>query len=204
MAKNTLFSFNPQGQIVYRKTGRVAPASYYVGTGTKSNTVYRADGRKAGTISRTIPDAKTKRQRQKAAAKAKAKRSKPKTTPKAPKTPRAKEEAKEEAKITAASAEDDLVRRLEKAEFASTEDPEKSDAVIEEFARKVRQVLTSNLPDSLASLVGGLRDAQIWTAYLAHEFEFEVFFIYGGGKDEEGGERTARWILGLIQRIGRE
>ena len=201
MAKNILFSFNPQGQIVYRKTGRLAPASYHVGEGSRSNTVYGPDGRKAGTISRTIPDAKTKRQRQKAAAKAKAKRS---SKPKAPKTPRAKEEAKRKAKITAASAEDDLVRRLEKAEFASTEDPEKSDAVIEEFARKVRQVLTSNLPDSLASLVGGLRDAQIWTAYLAHEFEFEVFFIYGGGKDEEGGERTARWILGLIQRIGRE
>ena len=203
MAKNILFSFNPQGQIVYRKTGRVAPASYRVGEGSRSNTVYGPDGRKAGTISRTIPDAKTKRQRQKAAAKAKAKRSKPKA-PKAPKTPRAKEEAKRKAKATAASAEDDLVRRLEKAEFTGTEDPEKSKAVIEEFARKVRQVLISNLPESLASLVGGLRDAQIWTAYLAHEFEFEVFFIYGGGKDEEGGERTARWILGLIQRIGRE
>ena len=201
MAKNILFSFNPQGQIVYRKTGRVAPASYHVGEGSRSNTVYGPDGRKAGTISRTIPDAKTKRQRQKAAAKAK--RSKPKT-PKAPKTPRAKEEAKRKAKVTAASAEDDLVRRLEKAEFVSTEDPEKSEAVIEEFARKVRQVLTSNLPDGLASLVGGLRDAQIWKAYQAHEYEFEVFFIYGGGKDEEGGERTARWILGLIQRIGRE
>lgn len=197
MAKNILFSFNPQGQLAYRKTGRIAPSSYHVGTGSRASTVYGPDGRKVGTVSRTIPDAKTKRARQKAKTKAKAKA---KTAPKAEKK---KAKPKEAKKISAATAEDELLRKIEKAEFTTTEDPEKSEKVIEEFADSVRHTLEDCLPEKLVPLVWQLQDRQIWAAYQANVFAFEVFFLYSG-KSEEDAERTARWVLGLIQRIGRE
>lgn len=46
MAKLTPFGYAPDGRLVYRNTGRVAPETYTV----RGRTVYGADGRRVGTV----------------------------------------------------------------------------------------------------------------------------------------------------------
>lgn len=59
MAKTTQFALNQYGQLVYRKSGALAPDAYRIG-GKNGNIVYGSDGRKVGQIGKG-----TKQQQQK-------------------------------------------------------------------------------------------------------------------------------------------
>lgn len=123
MAKLTKFTISPSGQLVYKTTGRLAPEGYTF----RKNTVYGANGRRIGSLSRKltkteaakIAKAERRRFQQKAGRQKRAK------APRPPAPPKPSKKAEDLARIREA---EETLDDFEGEDFEDTDQ-----AIIEEF-----------------------------------------------------------------------
>ena len=194
MAKLTKFTLSPSGDLVYKSSGKLAPSSYTF----RKNTVYGANGRRVGTLSRNltkteaakIAKAEANRNKRKAAAKRKAAgMAKP-----SQKRPRSPSGAKPREGAKAAGID-------EAEEFEGTEFPEVEKLVIAEFARRVKAAALSVAPEALKKKILALSDEAIYEGYKQDAYIFEVFFFYHGESDEPHRSDVSVWLYQFVKRI---
>lgn len=194
MVKLTKFTISPSGDLVYKSSGKLAPSSYTF----RKNTVYGANGRRVGTLSRNltkteaakIAKAEANRNKRKAAAKRKAAgMAKP-----SQKRPRSSSGTKprEGAKVAGID---------EAEEFDSTEFPEAEKLVIAEFARRVKAATLSVAPEALKQKILALSDEAIYEGYKQDGYIFEVFFFYHGESEEPHRSDVSVWLYQFVKRI---
>ena len=195
MAALTKFTISPSGQLVYKSNGRLAPSSYTF----KKNTVYGADGRRIGSLSRNLTKtqaskiAKAERNRAKKGQKAQKKVS---TPPKQGK-PRQPSKGKKFAGPAAFSeyGEGDW------DEFEGTDFPEESFAVKNEFAARVRAAAASVAPPALQSKIMALSTEALWRGYEEDAYIFELFFKYHSPVDAPHTSDVSVWLYQFVKRI---
>ena len=158
MAKLTKFTISPSGDLVYKSSGKLAPSSYTF----RKNTVYGANGRRVGSLSRNltkteaskIAKAEANRNKRKAAAKRKA-AGMAKPSQKRPRSPSG-----------AKPREGTKVAGIDEAEeFEGTEFPGADKLVIAEFARRVKAAALSVAPEALKQKILALSDDAIYEGY---------------------------------------
>lgn len=192
MPKLTKFTLSPSGDLVYKTTGRLAPPAYTF----KKNTVYGADGRRIGSLSRRLTKtqaekiAKAERNRAKKGQKAQRKSTPPKQG-----KPRQPSKGKKVAG-PAAFAEYD-----EAEEFDGTDFPEESFAVKSEFAARVRAAAASVAPPALQQKIMALSTEALWKAYEEDAYIFEVFFNYHSPVDAPHTSDVSVWLYQFVKRI---
>ena len=192
MAALTKFTISPSGQLVYKSNGRLAPSSYTF----KKNTVYGADGRRIGSLSRNLTKtqaskiAKAERNRAKKGQKAQKKVS---TPPKQGK-PRQPSKGKKFAG-PAAFAE---YGEGDWDEFEGTDFPEESFAVKNEFAARVA---ASVAPPALQSKIMALSTEALWKGYEEDAYIFELFFKYHSPVDAPHTSDVSVWLYQFVKRI---
>ena len=194
MVKLTKFTISPSGDLVYKSSGKRAPSSYTF----RKNTVYGANGRRVGSLSRNltkteaakIAKAEANRNKRKAAAKRKAAgMAKP-----SQKRPRSPSGTKPREGAKAASID-------EAEEFEGTEFPGADKLVIAEFARRVKAAALSVAPEALKQKILALSDEAIYEGYKQDAYIFEVFFFYHGESDEPHRSDVSVWLYQFIKRI---
>ena len=194
MAKLTKFTISPSGDLVYKSSGKLAPSSYTF----RKNTVYGANGRRVGTLSRNltkteaakIAKAETNRNKRKAAAKRKA-AGMTKPSQKRPRSPSGAK-PREGAKVTGIN---------EAEEFEGTEFPGADKLVIAEFARRVKAAALSVAPEALKQKILALSDEAIYEGYKQDAYIFEVFFFYHGESEEPHRSDVSVWLYQFVKRI---
>ena len=193
MAKLTKFTLSPSGDLVYKSTGKLAPSSYTF----RKNTVYGANGRRVGSLSRNltkteaakIAKAEANRNKRKAAAKRKA-AGMTKPSQKRPRSPSGPNQKSGKA-----------VSIDEAEEFEGTEFPGADKLVIEEFARRVKAAALSVAPEALKQKILALSDEAIYEGYKQDAYIFEVFFFYHGESDEPHRSDVSVWLYQFVKRI---
>ena len=188
MAKLTKFTISPSGQLVYKSTGKLAPAGYKF----RKNTVYGPNGRRIGTLSRKLTKAE-------AAKIAKAERSRKRRVARganAPKQP-SQGKPKKPSKKGAASAP----YGEDWEGFDTTEFPEYSEAVKEEFSARVRNAALSVAPPWLSNRIRALSTAALWQAYQEDAYIFETYFRYHEGRMEPVRSDVSIWLYQFVTRI---
>lgn len=194
MAKLTKFTISPSGDLVYKTSGKLAPSSYTF----RKNTVYGANGRRVGSLSRNLTKteaakiAKTEANRNKR--KAAAKRKAAGMTKPSQKRPRSPSGAKprEAAKVAGID---------EAEEFDGTEFPGAEKLVIAEFARRVKAAALSVAPEALKQKILALSDEAIYEGYKQDAYIFEVFFFYHGESEEPHRSDVSVWLYQFVKRI---
>ena len=187
MAKLTKFTLSPSGDLVYKSNGKLAPSSYTF----RKNTVYGADGRRVGSLSRNL----TKTEAAKIA-KAEANRNKRKAAGMAkPSQKRPRSPSGTNRKSTKAAGID------EAEEFEGTEFPGADKLVIAEFARRVKAAALSVAPEALKQKILALSDEAIYEGYKQDAYIFEVFFFYHGESDEPHRSDVSVWLYQFVKRI---
>ncbi|WP_287047803.1 hypothetical protein [Megasphaera sp.] len=195
MAKLTKFTLSPSGDLVYKSNGKLAPSSYTF----RKNTVYGANGRRVGSLSRNltrteatkIAKAEANRNKRKAAAKRKA-AGMAKPSQKRPRSPSGAK-PREGTKVTAGIDEAE--------EFEGTEFPGADKLVIAEFARRVKAAALSVAPEALQQKILALSDEAIYEGYKQDAYIFEVFFLYHGESDEPHKSDVSVWLYQFVKRI---
>ena len=185
------FTISPSGQLVYKSTGKLAPADYTF----RKNTVYGPNGRRIGSLSRKLTKAeatkiakaeksRTARQRR-ATAKAKGGRQdRPKQgKPKAP------------SKTGTQRYGDDWER------FGQTDFPEPDVWVKEEFAQRVRDAASSVAPAWLQSRIQAFSTEALWQAYSEDAYIFEVYFKYHVAGNPPRKSDVSVWLYQFVTRI---
>lgn len=169
MAKYTLFGWNQYGELAYRKTGQTVSKNYTV----RGNTVYGEDGRKVGTVGKGTA-AQQRRIRNAASSGGR----------KAARTPgrfsfRNISKARRKALRTPGVK---LVTPM----------PTKDE--IRNFGRSVKNMaLYSQETDpTITQKIRAMKDENIMTLYREQEMIFDVYFDYGGIKDDPTGRRGSR------------
>lgn len=193
MVKLTKFTISPSGDLVYKSSGKLAPSSYTF----RKNTVYGANGRRVGSLSRNltkteaakIAKAEANRNKRKAAAKRKA-AGMTKPSQKRPRSPSGPNRGS--AKVTGID---------EAEEFEGTEFPGAEKLVIEEFARRVKAAALSVAPEALKQKILALSDEAIYEGYKQDAYIFEVFFFYHGESDEPHRSDVSVWLYQFVKRI---
>lgn len=193
MAKLTKFTISPSGDLVYKSSGKLAPSSYTF----RKNTVYGANGRRVGSLSRNltkteaakIAKAEANRNKRKAAAKRKA-AGMTKPSQKRPRSPSGPNRGS-----TKATSID------EAEEFDGTEFPGAEKLVIEEFARRVKAAALSVAPEALKQKILALSDEAIYEGYKQDAYIFEVFFFYHGESEEPHRSDVSVWLYQFVKRI---
>lgn len=192
MASLTKFTLSPSGELVYKSTGKLAPSNYTF----RKNTVYKtgADGvkRRVGSLSRKL----TKTQ---AAKIAKAERSRFKRTgqPQKPRKPSKGTVKKAATKsLFAEYGEDDWDDGFDSSEF-----PEATEAVKEEFAQRVRAAAVSVAPESLKAKIERLSTEALWKAYLEDAYIFELYFRYHDPFSAPHPSDASVWLYQFVNRI---
>lgn len=194
MAKLTKFTLSPSGDLVYKSSGKLAPSSYSF----RKNTVYGANGRRVGTLSKNltkteatkIAKAEANRNKRKAAAKRKA-AGMTKPSQKRPRSPSGTK-PREGAKVAGID---------EAEEFEGTEFPGADKLVIAEFARRVKAAALSVAPEALKQKILALSDEAIYEGYKQDAYIFEVFFFYHGESDEPHRSDVSVWLYQFVKRI---
>ena len=194
MAALTKFTISPAGNLVYKSTGKLAPSSYTF----KKNTVYGANGRRVGSLSRNLTKteaakiAKAERSRTKRGQRAQRKVS---TPPKQGK-PAKPGDGKPWRKAGPVGYEyaDDM-------EFKGTEFPEDSPAVIHEFAQRVKDAALSVAPPSLRDKIRALSEKAIYQGYQEDAYIFELFFQYHSPVDSPHKSDVSVWLYQFVKRI---
>lgn len=189
MAKLTKFTISPSGDLVYKSNGKLAPSSYTF----RKNTVYGANGRRVGSLSRNltkteavkIAKAEANRNKRKAAGMAKPSQKRPRS----PSGTKPREGAKTAAGIDEAE------------EFDGTEFPGADKLVIAEFARRVKAAALSVAPEALKQKILALSDEAIYEGYKQDAYIFEVFFFYHGESDEPHRSDVSVWLYQFVKRI---
>ena len=187
MAKLTKFTISPSGDLVYKSTGKLAPEGYTF----RKNTVYGKNGRRVGTLSRNL----TKTQAERIA---RAEQSRQRRTGRAaPKQASQGRPRKPSQKAKAGSQK----YGENWDEFEDTEFPQPEEAVIEEFAQRVRDCALSVAPAALQKKIQALTSAAIWKAYQQDEYVFEVFFQYHQPEDQPHKSDVSVWLYQMVKRI---
>lgn len=185
-AKLTKFTLSPSGELVYRSTGKKAPAGYTF----RKNTVYK-DGRRIGSLARSITKTEAKRI-------AHAEQSRQRRTGRAvPKQPSQGKPRKptQKAKPTSQKYGADW------DSFGDTGFPQPEEAVIEEFAQRVRDCALSVAPAALRKKIQALTSAAIWKAYQEDQYIFEIYFQYHQPSDEPHKSDVSVWLYQMVKRI---
>lgn len=190
MAALTKFTISPSGQLVYKKTGKLAPSNYTF----HKNTVYGADGRRIGSLSRKL----TKTE---AAKIAKAERSRARRSTKAPGAPSqpTKRKPSKPKKIAKAAGVQKYGDDWE--EFRDEDFPEYSEAVKEEFAQRVRDSAASVAPPALQAKIRRLTSDALWKAYQEDQYIFEVYFQYHQPWDAPHKSDISVWLYQFVTRV---
>ena len=184
MAKLTKFALSPSGELVYRSTGKLAPAGYTY----RKYTVYGKNGRRIGSLSRNLTKTETKRI-------ARAEQSRQRRTGRpAPKQPSQNKPRKPSQKARSQ-------KYGEAEEFEGTEFPQPEEAVVEDFAQRVRDCALSVAPPALRTKIQALTSAAIWKAYQEDEYVFEVFFQYHQPEDQPHKSDVSVWLYQFVKRI---
>ena len=187
MAKLTKFTIGPSGELVYKSTGKLAPEGYTF----RKNTVYGKNGRRVGTLSRNL----TKTQAERIA---RAEQSRQRRTGRAaPKLPSPNKPRKPSQKAKAASQK----YGENWDEFEDTEFPQPEEAVIEEFAQRVRDCALSVAPPALQKKIQALTSAAIWKAYQEDQYIFEIYFQYHQPEDQPHKSDVSVWLYQMVKRI---
>ena len=200
MASLTKFTIGPSGELVYKSTGKLAPSNYTF----RKNTVYKvgADGvkRRVGSLSRKL----TKTQAAKIAKAAKSRNARFKRDQKFqrinPKTGKPRSPPKQ-AKWTAHVTLDDTPDSKFDIEFQSTEFPEATQAVKEEFASRVRAAAVSVAPASLKAKIQALSTEAIYQAYTEDAFIFELYFRYHHEGEAPRTSDVSVWLYQFVNRV---
>lgn len=192
MASLTKFTLSPSGDLVYKSTGKLAPSNYTF----RKNTVYKtgADGvkRRVGSLSRKL----TKTQ---AAKIAKAERSRFKRTgqPQKPRQPSKGTVKKAATKsLFAEYGEDGWDDGFDSSEF-----PEATQAIKEEFAQRVRAAAVSVAPESLKAKIERLSTEALWKAYVEDAYIFEMYFKYHDPFSAPHRSDASVWLYQFVYRI---
>ena len=195
MASLTKFTIGPSGELVYKKTGRLAPSDYTF----RKNTVYKtgADGvkRRVGSLSRKltkgeaekIAKAEANRKRKQTAANKKSQQRKP--SQQKPRKPSPK---------TAAAT---MTYGEDWEDFDDTEFPEQSQAVKEEFAQRVRDAAASVAPPALQAKIRALTTEALWQGYQEDAYIFELYFRYHSAYDAPHPSDVSVWLYQFVYRI---
>ena len=186
MARLTKFTLSPAGELVYRSTGKKAPAGYTF----RKNTVYK-DGRRIGSLARSITKTEAKRI-------ARAEQSRQRRTGRA--TPEQASQGKPRKPSQKAKAGSQKYGE-NWDEFEDSEFPQPEEAVIEEFAQRVRDCALSVAPAALRKKIQALTSAAIWKAYQEDEYVFEIFFQYHQPEDQPHKSDVSVWLYQLVKRI---
>ena len=186
MAKLTKFTIGPSGELVYKSTGKLAPEGYTF----RKNTVYGKNGRRVGTLSRNL----TKTQAERIA---RAEQSRQRRTGRAaPKQPSQGKPRKPSQKIKSSQEYGEDWDAFEDTGF-----PQPEEAVIEEFAQRVRDCALSVAPAALRKKIEALTSAAIWKAYQEDQYIFEIYFQYHQPSDEPHKSDVSVWLYQFVKRI---
>ena len=191
MATLTKFTLGPSGELVYKKTGKLAPSNYTF----RKNTVYKIgeDGvkRRVGSLSRKLT--KTQAKKIAKAAKSRSKRTKAaKPKKQQPRKPSQKKAA-EPSQIARYGEEWEAIDE--------TEFPEAADAIKEDFANRVRMAAQSVAPPSLQAKIKALSTAALWQAYQEDAYIFELYFRYHSEYDAPHRSDVSVWLYQFVNRI---
>ena len=192
MAKLTKFTLSPSGDLVYKSTGKLAPEGYTF----RKNTVYK-NGRRVGTLSRNLTRAQAekiaKAERNRNARRAKAARKAGEMAKPSQGKPR------KPSKKTKTAASQEFGEDWD--QFTDSEFPEEEEAVIEEFAQRVRDCALSVAPAALKAKIQALTSAAIWKAYQEDQYIFEIYFQYHQPSDEPHKSDVSVWLYEMVKRI---
>ena len=187
MARLTKFTIGPSGELVYKSTGKLAPDGYTF----RKNTVYGKNGRRVGTLSRNL----TKTQAERIA---RAEQSRQRRTGRAA----PKQASQGRPRKPSQKAKTGSQKYGENwDEFEDSEFPQPEEAVIEEFAQRVRDCALSVAPAALQKKIQALTSAAIWKAYQQDEYIFEVFFQYHQPEDQPHKSDVSVWLYQMVKRI---
>ena len=203
MAKNTLFSLNSSGQLVYRYSGRKAPSYYWA----SNNTVYDSrTGRKAGTVSYTkkaktkAKTSKKKTQKSKISTKTKKSASKQQKKKVTKKAASAAKKAGKAAVIPQAQDQTIDFSDLENSEFTD-EEYQYPDEIIQAFAESVKTAMNRGIPAWLQIRIQKLDPYAIWNAYQLHQYVFDVYFTYNPDGSVKSADNAAHWLVSVVEQI---
>ena len=188
MAKLTKFTLSPSGELVYRSTGKKAPDGYSF----RKNTVYNKNGRGIGSLSRSITKTEAKRI-------ARAEQSRQRRTGRAAPEQPPQGKPRKPSKKTKTAASQEFGEDWD--QFTGSEFPQPEEAVIEEFAQRVRDCALSVAPPALRKKIQALTSAAIWKAYQQDEYVFEIFFQYHQPEDQPHKSDVSVWLYQLVKRI---
>lgn len=191
MATLTKFTIGPSGELVYKSTGKLAPEGYTF----RKNTVYGKNGRRVGTLSRNL----TKTQAEKIA---KAERNRNARRARAArKTGEMAKPSQDKPRKPSQKAKASQKYGENWDEFEDTEFPQPEEAVIEEFAQRVRDCALSVAPPALQKKIQALTSAAIWKAYQEDQYIFEIYFQYHQPSDEPHKSDVSVWLYQMVKRI---
>ena len=188
MAKLTKFTIGPSGELVYKSTGKLAPEGYTF----RKNTVDGKNGRRVGTLSRNL----TKTQAERIA---RAEQSRQRRTGRAAPKQASQGKPRKPSKKTKTAASQEFGEDWD--QFTDSEFPQPEEAVIEEFAQRVRDCALSVAPAALQKKIQALSSAAIWKAYQEDEYVFEIFFQYHQPEDQPHKSDVSVWLYQLVKRI---
>lgn len=179
MASFTKFGWNQYGELVYRTTGRAAPAEYYV----KGSTVYKGS-RKVGQIGKGT--AAQQRTMRKAA------------------TAGGRKAAQIPGRFTFENVRKARMKAAQTAGKVQLVGPPPSSNQIKNFGKSVKNMalLSIEQDPTLQQKITKMDDAKLMQLYQENEIIFDVYFDYGGVKDTSEGRRgnkeTAKNTRALI------
>lgn len=188
MARLTKFTIGPSGELVYKSTGKLAPEGYTF----RKNTVYGKNGRRVGTLSRNL----TKTQAERIAH---AEQSRQRRTGRAAPEQPPQGKPRRPSKKAKAAASQEFGEDWD--QFTDSEFPEPEEAVIEEFAQRVRDCALSVAPAALQKKIQALTSAAIWKAYQEDQYIFEIYFQYHQPEDQPHKSDVSVWLYQMVKRI---
>lgn len=184
MPKFTPFSYNQYGELVYRNTGRTAPASYTV----RGSTVYGSNGRKIGQIGKGT--AAQRATIQKAA------------------TAGGRTSAAVTGRYSFRNIKRARERAIAKQPNLQLRQPVPDASAVKKFGRSVKamsEFLTGQGADAelLRQKIKAMDDNKLMTLYQENEMVFDVYFDYGGIRQTDKGmisnQQTAANARALVE-----
>ena len=187
--KLTKFTISPSGQLVYKSTGKLAPAGYTF----RKNTVYGPNGRRIGSLSRKI----TKKEAEKIA---RAERNRNKRIQAAQ---RKAQQGKPSKPSKGKPSKPSKTQRYGEGwdRFDETEFPEVDQSIKEEFAQRVRDAALSVAPPWLQSRIQAFTTAALWEAYNQDAYIFELYFKYHQPVDSPHKSDVSMWLYQFVTRV---
>ena len=188
MARLTKFTLSPTGELVYKSTGKLAPAGYHF----RKNTVYGPNGRRVGSLSRKL----TKTEASKIAKAQKSRNRRLARQASKPSQGRPKAPSQKAARAGGAMAYGEDWDAIDTTEF-----PEAAAAIKEEFAQRVRDAAVSVAPEWLAKRIRAFTTDALWRGYEENAYIFELYFKYHNPVDAPHPSDASMWLYQFVTRI---